>query len=205
LTSVKRFVETANAYWVGRLPRDDFNDFPALVESVFAEWESENLSWVFENCGSPIEKMMLSALMVLRSSDIRLECETEITLRGGKKISERDVWNARMWSPREGLVVHLQKQIQDMRVDFLVVQRYREFSAAVVVECDGHEFHERTKEQASSDRARDRKLQALGYDILRYPGSDIWRDVHRCAVDVLIHLDRIMSKQALRAAGSVDA
>ena len=31
------------------------------------------------------------------------------------------------------------------------------------MECDGHDFHERTKEQASSDKKRDRSLQAAGF------------------------------------------
>ena len=48
--------------------------------------------------------------------------------------------------------------------------------ARLVVECDGFDFHERTKEQASRDRRRDRALQRAGFKVYRYTGSDIWAD-----------------------------
>jgi len=46
----------------------------------------------------------------------------------------------------------------------------------VALEFDGHEFHERTKEQARRDKARDRGLQILGWRVLRFTGSEVWRD-----------------------------
>lgn len=64
----------------------------------------------------------------------------------------------------------------------------------VLVECDGHDFHSRTKEQAERDRSRDRMLQRLGYDVLRYTGSEIWKDSLVCAQGVLDHLEsRLLS------------
>jgi hypothetical protein len=44
------------------------------------------------------------------------------------------------------------------------------------VECDGHDFHERTRQQAERDKARDRDLQALGWVVARFTGSEIVRD-----------------------------
>ena len=55
----------------------------------------------------------------------------------------------------------------------------------MVIECDGHNFHERTKEQASSDKERDRTLQKFGLLVFRYTGSDIWGDVFGCAHEAL--------------------
>lgn len=52
------------------------------------------------------------------------------------------------------------------------------------VECDGHDFHERTKEQAARDRKRDRDLQAAGYLILRFTGSEIARDPSAVAREI---------------------
>lgn len=51
----------------------------------------------------------------------------------------------------------------------------------LVIECDGHDFHERTKEQASKDRARDRDLQLMGHTVFRFTGADIYRDPIACA------------------------
>jgi hypothetical protein len=38
---------------------------------------------------------------------------------------------------------------------------------------DGHTYHERTEEQAQRDRNIDRKLQELGFQVLRYTGKDV--------------------------------
>ncbi len=46
----------------------------------------------------------------------------------------------------------------------------------IAVELDGHDFHERTKEQASRDKMRDRILMANGWMVLRFTGSDVYRD-----------------------------
>lgn len=62
-----------------------------------------------------------------------------------------------------------QWNIAGYRVDFFVTHGDKR----IVIECDGHEFHEKTKEQASSDKRKDRELQKLGFIILRYSGSDI--------------------------------
>lgn len=79
-----------------------------------------------------------------------------------------------------------QYEVLDWKVDFLIgmeVERGR--PRFLVVECDGHEFHERTKEQAAKDRSRDRRLQDAGYRIHRYTGSEIYRDPLKCAGDTL--------------------
>jgi very-short-patch-repair endonuclease len=56
-----------------------------------------------------------------------------------------------------------------------------DMGAHVVLEADGHDFHERTKEQAARDRSRDRAMTAAGITVLRFTGSEIWRDPMRCA------------------------
>jgi len=52
------------------------------------------------------------------------------------------------------------------------------------VECDGHDFHERTKEQAEHDRSKDRAIQAAGIPILRFTGREIWRDPVMVALEI---------------------
>lgn len=71
-----------------------------------------------------------------------------------------------------------QKKILNYRVDFLVETRC---GKKFVVECDGHEFHERTKLQAARDRKRDRAFAAAGIPVLRFTGSEIWADAIGCA------------------------
>lgn len=45
----------------------------------------------------------------------------------------------------------------------------------VVAETDGHQFHERSPEQASKDRRRLRILQRLGIPVLPFTGTDVVR------------------------------
>jgi hypothetical protein len=54
----------------------------------------------------------------------------------------------------------------------------------IAVECDGHEFHDKTKKQAQRDKARDRFLVSAGVKVMRFTGSEIWRDPTRCALEV---------------------
>jgi len=60
----------------------------------------------------------------------------------------------------------------------------------VVVECDGHEYHDRTKEQAAHDRKRDRYMQMDGWMVLRFTGAEIHADAVACAEDVLLAISR---------------
>jgi very-short-patch-repair endonuclease len=71
------------------------------------------------------------------------------------------------------------------RVDFLIalLDAPNKDVVDLVVECDGHDFHERTKEQAARDKARDRSLKRAGHDVIRFTGSEIWRDPDKCATE----------------------
>lgn len=86
------------------------------------------------------------------------------------------------------LVVYFISQVWvgNYRVDFLAVRRSIEGNIKIcVVECDGHEFHEKTKEQASHDKRRDRFMTKLGLKVLRFSGSEIHKDAIDCILDVL--------------------
>lgn len=55
----------------------------------------------------------------------------------------------------------------------------------VAVECDGHQFHERTKEQVARDKKRDRHFQSNGWRVLRFSGSEIYKDADACVGELL--------------------
>ena len=79
----------------------------------------------------------------------------------------------------------MQVPIDRYRVDFLVSVKDEDGHVhKMVVECCGHDFHERTKEQAKHDRARDRRLQELGYVVYRFTGSELYSDPIKCAFSV---------------------
>lgn len=54
----------------------------------------------------------------------------------------------------------------------------------IVVELDGHPFHERTADQVLRDRSRDRAMTIDGWKVLRFTG----REVHSSVMDVAIEI-----------------
>ncbi len=82
-----------------------------------------------------------------------------------------------LWTP--------QAHIENYRVDFAFYAVAKGGVKKLVVECDGHDFHERTKEQARKDRSRDRRLQELGYQVFRFTGSEIHADPMKCALQII--------------------
>lgn len=106
-----------------------------------------------------------------------------------------------LWDAFDGSIYDIgtQFRVKDLcRIDLVVLKKPivsrsyesldREGSSSylsIAVFCDGHEFHERTKEQAKRDRSIDRSLQALGIPVLRFTGREIHADVDRCIREIV--------------------
>ncbi len=106
---------------------------------------------------------------------------------------------------RDSLEIEPQARLGEFRVDFLLTftgerpvpslqgegepqnrhQELRPIQKKMIVECDGHDFHEKTKEQAKRDKSRDRTLQSLGFPVYHYTGSEIWKDVFGSASQII--------------------
>ena len=54
-------------------------------------------------------------------------------------------------------------------MDFYIEKR----DVRLCIYTDGHTYHERTEEQAQRDKRINRKLQELGFKVLRYTGKDV--------------------------------
>lgn len=54
-------------------------------------------------------------------------------------------------------------------VDFFIEKK----NQRLCVYTDGHTYHERTEDQAQRDKNIDRKLQALGFTVLRFTGKEV--------------------------------
>lgn len=85
---------------------------------------------------------------------------------------------------------------QNYRLDFVVRpfdwdDFYPRLQAAglpvprIGVELDGHDFHERTKEQVAKRNARDRHLLSEGWLIFHYSGSEFVKDPRECVEQVV--------------------
>lgn len=137
---------------------------------------------------SPIEKLFFAAL------------QTFVYLSGSEYsalfVTDSEEHEARLLAQprlldRPSLVCRPQAQIGGWRVDFLI--HAYDFARLggppgwkkLIVECDGHEFHERTKEQAAKDRSRDRDAQLRDMAVLRFTGSELYKDSWGCARQVV--------------------
>ena len=119
--------------------------------------------------GSPIERLYLEALLAAHAAHLTPMPAVDD-------------------DPPGPVHIFLQALILGYRVDFLLRWKRSYGEVKCVVECDGHEFHERTKEQAERDKKRDRELQGAGYMVLRFTGSQIYRDPLGCAGETVIHI-----------------
>lgn len=62
------------------------------------------------------------------------------------------------------------------------VNRYNT-NAKVVIECDGYEFHQKTKEQVQHDNEREYDLKMANYEVIRFSGTQIFNSPIKCAED----------------------
>ena len=140
----------------------------------------EILFWAFaENCQSRFDNVTLhcgfSAKQSLPDDGVWPD------LSGySNQIGHRDYLNP------DDYHVFTQCSIGRYRADFLIEKRDSPSlkPIRVVVECDGHDFHERTKAQAAHDRSRDRYMQTRGLPVLRFTGSEIHADPFKCAAQI---------------------
>jgi very-short-patch-repair endonuclease len=48
------------------------------------------------------------------------------------------------------------------------------------IEIDGHEWHEKTKEQVRADKEKDRAYLKNGFIPVRFTGSEVYHDAKKC-------------------------
>ena len=65
-------------------------------------------------------------------------------------------------------------------------QNYKPYK--LIVECDGYEYHHKTKQQVTHGNERDYDLKKAGYDILHFSGSQIFNEPFKCANDTLEYI-----------------
>jgi hypothetical protein len=151
---------------------------------------------------SEIEKLMADAMQIQFECGLyRIKPRWYPNCAADKGME--DEFRRLLRSPGEAGQIHIGTQVvlEGWRVDFLVAAAMRETIRpddfadgkwvppkyewqCLIVECDGHDFHERTKAQAKRDRSRDRKWQQQGVPVFRFTGSEIWTDPLECARQV---------------------
>lgn len=143
------------------------------------------VSGLLKDCESPIEEVLAVWLLYRLRFDFELaHCQVFF----GEALSK--IWPLEFTG--DGIGIYQQASVDRYRVDFLICGVVGEKVAWVVVECDGHDFHERTKEQAKRDRSRDRWMTLHDITVLRFTGAEIYENAESCAAQVSSMLEKAL-------------
>lgn len=153
--------------------RDDFTSFCCAITE-----ELEPL------CDSPIEVMLGAAILVGLNLQhgFRPDVFVELTTNDDQ-----------LPSHASAISLIPQYRWSKYKIDFAILFHQMP-DRTVFIECDGHDFHERTKDQAAHDRSRDRAIQEAGIPILRFTGSEINRSPGHCAFSILTFIQKHTSR-----------
>jgi very-short-patch-repair endonuclease len=66
----------------------------------------------------------------------------------------------------------------------------------VVIEVDGHDYHEKTKEQAKRDKQRDRAFTSASYEVMRFTGSELHENASAKVMEIDQRLDELCREHA---------
>lgn len=167
---------------------DEINIIADSVSGILKGSIEELIGQGNKICESPIESIFLTTLMVAKAIwDIptapigRWQIAIALDKEGQDPHSLLNTTS----KPETLICVIPQYKWRGYRIDFAVFYWHITDRPAVFVECDGHEFHERTKEQAIRDRSRDREMQIAGIPVLRFTGREIYRNPFACVDQVL--------------------
>ena len=156
-----------------RGPKLSNEQFMTECRELVSELAVEGFAWKLDRlgtqCGSPIETRLLAGLLC------------HLDGHGIGTVIFSALPNP-PWLRDADVEVTLQKEIGDYRVDFHILLRRHD--RQIIVECDGHDFHERTKEQARRDKARDRWFVTQDIRVLLFTGSEIYRDTQECVAEI---------------------
>ena len=191
----------------GVVPTDLAKKFPGL-DAAFGATVSISLASQYASridplaagislCESPIEARFLLALVcTCAMNDLALSIHDR---------SGAEVFGCPGAHGDTVLIIRPQAEIGEQRVDFALTLTFahplhamakmcgeqepqylpERVNVELVVECDGHQFHEKTPEQAKRDKSRDRNLITSGYPVMRFTGSEICTDPLRCTAQVV--------------------
>jgi hypothetical protein len=172
----------------------------ALRAMYLSEVGADFDMWMTECAESPIERLLLARMFA----------------EGWERNSPQQSWTSAFGDIQDAGVGHTWKFLQsdvcpcicvmqaevtygrdNFRIDFAFIGMIAERGdgpirwGRIAVELDGHDFHERTKEQARRDKRRDRVLAANGWLTLRFTGSDVYRDPAAVLDEIVQHCNRL--------------
>jgi len=153
-------------------------DSSRYVGAMEEESASIDMFDVITALDSPIEQMFYCALVATARVNAWKVITSHTEYQDPAKYIRRD-------SERHSVWCWPQSKIGNYRADFIVHLVDGPSSGPVVVELDGHQWHDRDEKQRRYEKTRDRDMQRLGFRVARFTGAEIFADPYKAAVDVL--------------------
>ena len=163
---------------------------PALAGEVSfqATWiqQGKEVLWSWRKLAPDVQRQIAALAMAEAAFLVR---EVELCESVPEQLlASRLLSEVRSVSFVEDFELHPQYRIETrdgtVRVDFLVKGSFGGTPVSLVIECDGHAYHNKTKEQVARDRKRERSLRVAGYQTARFTASEISADPEDCALEV---------------------
>lgn len=158
-------------------------EFLDKTSDLYGKFKAESFSqWMYcamleDGIQSPIEDLFFIAFNAMAESSLS---EVNPTPKYDQSTGTSE--------PGVGIYIHPQYQLGKYRIDFVVSSHGiapQEYCQPIAIELDGHDFHDKNKQQRAYEKARDRYIVKGGFRILHYTGSEIVADPYKAAYEVL--------------------
>lgn len=162
----------AHGFWQEPEAKDGHSDPQQFVYAIGSRISELHDAYNGQMTQSPIEDRLLGAMLWI-----------EQDWAGFPKFMDfHQPATYRAPDPEPGVDFFLTPQAKfgTYRADFCLWFVCGRSKGGVVIECDGHDFHEKTKEQAARDKKRDREILKAGFPVMRFSGSEIFKDTPSC-------------------------
>jgi len=160
--------------------------------------KAREMGELLDRCESPIERRFVLGLCCgvespFSINEVRQATDGSVFALLDRKFEDGEVLEcSNSLHPQESALEwddEKEDEVEIGRVDFVL--RKRGTSVRLAVELDGHEWHEKTKEQSQRDKSRDRRLTRSLYTVVRFTGSETHIDPIGVANEVAQILDSL--------------
>lgn len=94
--------------------------------------------------------------------------------------------------PQVEININEKKYYADFEVEYdELINNHLKKDFKLIIECDGYEFHQKTKKQVEYDNKREYELKMNNYQILRFSGSEIYNDPFECVERIFKYIEEL--------------
>lgn len=155
-----------------------FEKMPERAKELIFEYNDINIikdiSFYTYYCESPIELILTTSIEIYKAinkDNLYYEPQTEVIINNKKYIVDFMIFS-------------------DKYVNTDLPENFK-----LIIECDGFEFHHSNKKQVEYDNKREYDFKTAGYQILRFTGTEIYKEPLECAKKIFDYLEKFRGKE----------